>query len=397
VKSSDSLEVICFTTDWFSASKVSANQIVDCFYQKGAKVLWINPLPVRFPNTKRPDFWRKVQSKVKTHSRLMTHPKDRLFVYSPFYIPLFSLTGMKINRLLVSFQIRILLRLLKLKSPFSFNSSFTAWYALPVLKRFPMVFHFADKISSFREISTIPERRKILIEMELDLIKASNLVTCSSRKIFEYVSQQAGAEAHKVTYLPHGIDAAKFRDALKAPGPLPDDLKSIPKPIAGYFGSLTQTNDKETFYYAARQCPDWAFVFIGRVQGDYEALASLDNVYFLGQKSHEEIPFYGKQFDVCFMGWINHEWIIASNPVKTLEYLGLGKPVICSSYINELVDYSEFVRLTTTPQEFVLALREEYENDSAEKISQRLDFIKDMTWQARADSILQNLYDRKEK
>ncbi len=386
--------IICLGTDWYSPTYSSTNQIIDSFYQQGIKVLWVNPVPVRFPSTKRPDFWYRVQTKARIHARFLATPKKSFYVYSPVYIPAFSPSAMKLNRLIITAQLIGLRRILRMSSPLIFGSTYTAWYALPLLKGHPSVFQFADKISAFRETSTDAKRRLILDGMETDLIQAAEVVTCSSQSIYAHVRQKAGDQAEKVLYLPHGVPASQFRAILEGNAAEPADLKGITKPVAGYFGSLTEANDKATFAYAAQHCPDWSFVFIGKVGGDYRELSSFKNVFFLGQKSYEEIPVYGKFFDVCFMGWLPSEWIASCSPIKTAEYLALGKPVVCSSYISELEKYAPFVRVTRTPEEFVAALREAYAQNTPELVKARLDYIRHYSWNTLVQVILQALNSR---
>jgi glycosyltransferase involved in cell wall biosynthesis len=301
---------------------------------------------------------------------------------------------MQFNRLIITAQVMGLCRILRMSSPLIFGSTYTAWYALPVLKRAPSVFHFADKISAFRETSSNSKKRLILDTMETELIQASGLVTCSSQYIYRHVRDKAGKQADKVIYLPHGVSASQFRAVLEGNGTMPVDLKHISKPIAGYFGSLTEANDKATFTYAAQNCPDWSFVFIGKVAGDYTELAGFKNVFFLGQKPYEEIPVYGKFFDICFMGWLPHEWITNCSPIKALEYLALGKPVVCSSYIGELEKYAQFIRVTRTPEEYVAALREAHAQNTPELVKTRLEYVSHDTWDARVDTMLQALNSR---
>ena len=150
----------------------------------------------------------------------------------------------------------------------------------------------------------------------------------------------AGTDKAKVLYFPHAVDGRLFFNDLdnSDSGELPEEISQLSGPIAGYFGSLTATNDQETFISAAKALPSWDFVFIGRVSGDYSNLESLPNVHFLGPKSHKEIPAYGAAFDVCFMGWKDHEWIQNCFPLKTLEYLALQKPVVCSCQIDEITE-----------------------------------------------------------
>lgn len=382
--------LICLGTDWYSPLESSVKQIVSEFRHRGCKVLWINPIPIRFPDMKRPDVRKKVANKVRTQSKLLRHPAPDVYVYSPLYLPVFTPSGMRLNRLAVSLQVAALQAILGLHKPLVVASEFTAWYAMPALKRHHFFFHVADKISSFREVSNQPEKRARLEAMEAEIVRQADVAGCSSRLIHEHVLNVARAQGRRtdrLLYLPHAIDARIFEAASAQPDP--EDIRDLPRPIAGYYGSLTQTNDKATFLHAARALPDWSFVFIGRIAGDYDELAAQPNVHFLGPRPHKDIPRYGRCFDVCFMGWLAHEWITNSFPLKTVEYLGLGKPVVSSSHITEIAtSFPGLIRFASDPADFARALSEEYAQDSPDRAATRRAATAQFTWQHYVDAVL---------
>lgn len=382
--------VICLGTDWYSPLESSVRQIVSEFRHRGCRVLWVNPIPIRFPNMRRPDVRRKVANKVRTQSRLLRHPTQGVFVYSPIYLPLFTPAGMRLNRMAVSLQILALQIILGFRNPLVIASEFTAWYAMPAIRHHRFFFHFADKISAFREVANHADKRARLEAMEAEIIRQADVAGCSSRLIYEHViaaaSEQRG-RSNGILYLPHAIDARVFAAAANQPDP--DDIRALPRPIAGYYGSLTQTNDKATFLYATKALPDWTFVFIGKVAGDYDELAAQPNVRFLGPRAHKDIPRYGRCFDVCFMGWLEHEWITNSFPLKTVEYLNLGKPVVSSSRISEIaLTFPGLIRFTDNVDDFVRALVDEHQLDSVERANARREATARFTWQHYVDTVL---------
>ncbi len=382
-------DVICFGNDFYAASKVSVRQIVEHLHGRGSRLLWVNPVPIRFPNTKQKDFWNKVQSKARTHARFLSRQGDNLYVYSPIYLPLYKGPGFWLNRLAVSAQVLLVRLLLGIRSPLIVGSTWTTWFARWSYVGAPLLFHFADKISSFREVSQYPERRRLLEKMEAELIDRATLNTCSSRSIHEHVLNVAGGDEAKVKYLPHAIAAGVFRLDEDATEPVPAQMASLEGPIAGYFGSLTETNDKDTFLYAARALPDWNFVFIGKTVGDYSELEALPNVHFLGPQPHASLPAFGARFDVTFMGWKAHEWITNCFPLKTLEYLALAKPIVCSGRIDELAErFPQFVRITGSPAEFTSALTEERDRDHEDLRRARREAVRLETWDHRLEEIL---------
>jgi glycosyltransferase involved in cell wall biosynthesis len=382
-------DVICFGTDWYSPSKVSIRQIVDVLHERGSRVLWVNPVPIRFPRTGRRELWDKVQNKARTHSRLMSRPSAGLYVYSPFYLPVFRGPAFFINRAALTVQVLFLRAILGMWHPLVFGSRFTAWFALPAIRDCPLVFHFADKISAFRDVSGNAQRRQVLVDMERTLINSAILATCSSTMIHEYVLGVADGDTKKVRYLPHAMRASLFGGLNRDDDAVPADIAELPRPIAGYFGSLTHTNDLDAFRAAATALPGWSFVFIGRTVGDYSTLESLANVKFLGPRPHEMIPAYGAAFDVCFMGWKPHEWISNCSPVKTLEYLALGKPIVCSSSIDELTGrFPGLITMTSSNSEFVDALVRAVADDTVAHRDARRTAVADSTWERRVDEIL---------
>lgn len=382
--------IICLGTDWYSPLESSIRQITTEFRRRGSRVLWINPLPIRFPSVKRPDFRKKVINKAKTHTKLLRRPAPDVHVYSPLYLPVFTPLGMKINRILVSLQVYLVQMLLGFRSPLVLGSEFTCWYAMPAIRRHKFFFHFADKISAFREVASFPEKRKVLEDMEAEIIREADVSGCSSRLIHQHVldaAAKAGLSPAGILYLPHAIDARVFEEARSLPDPA--DIAGLPRPIAGYYGSLTQANDKETFFEAAKAMPDWSFVFIGRTVGDYDELAALDNVHFLGPKPHADIPRYGRCFDVCFMGWLPHEWITNCFPLKTMEYLLLGKPIVCSCRIDEVAEsFPGLIRFTEGAEGFARGLAEEKKNDTPALAEKRREAVGDFTWESYVNKVL---------
>jgi glycosyltransferase involved in cell wall biosynthesis len=290
----------------------------------------------------------------------------------------------------VSFQVFLVKNLLGFRAPFVIGSEFTCWYSMPAIRRHPFFFHFADKISAFREVASIPEKRRFLEDMEFEIIREANVSGCSSRLIHQHVLDAAsnrGLPTDGILYLPHAVDARVFDESQNQTDPA--DIADLPRPIAGYYGTLTQANDKETFLAAAKALPDWSFVFIGKVVGDYDELAALGNVHFLGPKAHADIPRYGRCFDVCFMGWLPHEWITNCFPLKTMEYLFLGKPIVCSCRIDEVAkNFPGLIRFTNNSEEFVRGLVEEFAHDSSARVEERRDAVGDFTWEAYVDKVL---------
>jgi hypothetical protein len=104
--------------------------------------------------------------------------------------------------------------------------------------------------------------------------------------------------------------------------------------------------------------------------GDFKYFWELPHVHFLGRKPYEEIPFYGKTFDVAMMPWNRNKWIEYCNPVKTKEYLALGKPIV-SVYYPEIEPYSDVVYVARDYDGFVSCIGQAIEEDDPAKVRER--------------------------
>jgi glycosyltransferase involved in cell wall biosynthesis len=110
-------------------------------------------------------------------------------------------------------------------------------------------------------------------------------------------------------------------------------------------------------------------------------------VYFLGPKPYEQIPFYGKEFDVAIMPWNRNKWIQFCNPVKIKEYLALGKPVV-STYYPEIEPYSDIVYIAQDNDAFVFRILEALEERDPAKAEERRKRVHNETWDSKVEQII---------
>ena len=101
-------------------------------------------------------------------------------------------------------------------------------------------------------------------------------------------------------------------------------------------------------------------------------------------------PHYGKCFDAAIMVWRRNRWIEGCNPIKLKEYLALGKPVVSTPF-PQLQQYSDVVYQAATPKEFAARVKQALAEDSPERVTARREAIRDATWDAKAELVLQEL------
>ena len=151
----------------------------------------------------------------------------------------------------------------------------------------------------------------------------ADFIFAASETIQEKI--QLIAPNKEIELLLHGVDFEHF----SVPVPLSTEISQIRSkglPVAGYFGSLSDANDKEVFLALANN--GFSVVIIGQILGDYSELKEHPNIYFIGPVKYNLLPSWAQGFDVALLNWRMHDWIENCFPVKTLEYLACGLPIV---------------------------------------------------------------------
>ncbi len=220
---------------------------------------------------------------------------------------------------------------------------------------------------------------------EHELLTAADMVMTTTENLRETKVQ---FNPHTY-YVPHGIDAAHFAEALKPDcQPMPE-LEHLPSPIIGIVGQINQRIDVKTLTLAATKHPEWTLVFIGpvvRERVDVSALESLPNVHFLGRKPAEDLPRYLKSMSLCLIPYIVDEHTLYMHPLKTLEYLAAGKPVV-STPLPALAIYGDNIRCAGDTESFIAAMEQAIAEDTPEKQRERSAYAHQHTWENRLETI----------
>src|SRR5690606_5358427 len=153
-------------------------------------------------------------------------------------------------------------------------------------------FNRSDKSSEFAEAD-----RAAIAALEDRLLGAADLVLYVSRALMEEERDRTGGRSR---FLDHGVDLEHF-DPTR-PGREPADLRAIPRPRIGFFGTLRERLvDFDLLERLARALPDAQLVLVGDATSPMKRFEPLPNVHWLGRRAYEEIPRYGLGFDVALM------------------------------------------------------------------------------------------------
>jgi teichuronic acid biosynthesis glycosyltransferase TuaH len=197
-------------------------------------------------------------------------------------------------------------------------------------------------------------------------------------------------------YIGNGFDATQFSGRHEAPAPA--DLAAIPGPRIGYVGALiTLRLDLNLLLELARARPAWSFVLVGWEDEAFaqSALHSLPNVFFLGRKHTKDVPNYMLHFDVCINPQVLNDITRSNFPLKILEYLALGKPVVATTTNTMTEVFSHDTYLATNTAEFLSQLEQALAEDSPQLAQKRIAFAEQFSWKKVVESIIQHLQNLK--
>jgi glycosyltransferase involved in cell wall biosynthesis len=260
-----------------------------------------------------------------------------------------------------------------MKRPILWASLPTAVAAIGQLGERAAVYYCGDDFSALDGVD-----HAAVAKLEKELAFRADLIIAASEPL------AARFPSHKTLYVPHGVDFELF----SKPAPRAPDLP-MGRPIAGYYGSIADWLDLDAVAAAARQLPDWDFVFIGAVKTSVSEIAKLPNVKFLGPRPHAALPSYVQHWTASLVPFRNTAQIQACNPLKLREYLAAGRPIACTTGFPALAPYADRLTIASSPALLAPAIVEA--SRSLESAAIRQAAVSGESWAARAKLIAQAL------
>lgn len=383
------LDVICFGGgDWWYHNRGHMDmQLIRCFARKGTAV-YINSLVMQKPKLCRGgDFVRKLTRKTKSIFTGLKKSDAGFWVYSPFSLPLHHISWLRLlNERLVRPQIQHVIHKLRINNPIIWVVCPTACDIAIKMKKCQLVYLRTDRYEEYPNID-----RDIIIKYDQRLKANADLTVFVNSILYDEESNQC----KRALYLDHGVDYEMFASA-EYNQEIPSDIANIRKPIVGFFGGIDDhTSDINFVEKVIDLLPEMSFVFIGKASSDCSMLLAKNNVRMLGQKPYEQIPHYGKCFDVAIMPWRQNRWIEACNPIKLKEYLALGKPVVSTPF-PELQKYLEVIYQARNPEEFAKCIKHALAEDNPDRVAARRKKVQTSTWDSKVQLVCKELFWNKE-
>lgn len=223
------------------------------------------------------------------------------------------------------------------------------------------------------------------LKWETELIAESDVVAYSAEALRDKALRNPRA---RHLSLPNAVNSRWFQLQASA-RPEPEDIARIPRPRAGFVGSIFHWTDLQLAARVIAGLPEVSFIFIGPLEhpGIIDSLRGLPNFHYLGPRFYDQIPAYVRALDVCLSFFLRDQLAAAVDPVKVYEYLALGKPVVATP-LPELARFGKLVRIAEDADSFGREIRDAVADPNPDLVERRRAFADANSWAGRVDQLL---------
>lgn len=227
-----------------------------------------------------------------------------------------------------------------------------------------------DVIDDFPAFEWAPKSGRSL---EADLLDNCDTVFTGTYQLMEMHRHRF----RDVQFIPCGVDFDLFN---RRAGAMPVELQGLPRPIVGYTGSISERIDCGLIASLAASLPKGCIVMIGPDTLTEADRPTASRIHYLGLRRHEELPAFVQHFDVALIPFRITEATLRLNPVKTLEYLAAGVPVVSTALPDVEKFFAEAVLIAGSSQDFIRLVREAAESPDPVRRERGVEMARSASW-----------------
>lgn len=249
--------------------------------------------------------------------------------------------------------------------------------------RYKVIYEYVDDLNE----ALSGEAYNDLHERHMNILEDDNVyIVSTATKLRDKIEAESKKEVALIT---NGVDFDHFRYQKYD---VPADMVKIRenyKTILCYYGALANWFDYELVLKIAEN-KNYAVMLLGQ---DYDntleksGILSVDNVFFLGRKSYDELPAYGCNSDICIIPFLLNEITESTSPVKLFEYMAMERPIIttalpeCKKYDSVFFSESHEEFIANISRAVAAANDPEYKKTLIREASEN-------TWQSKAKNMI---------
>jgi glycosyltransferase involved in cell wall biosynthesis len=369
--------ILCFSiVDWDYLWH-RPQELMSRFAQDDNRVLYIDTLGVRSPG--RRDLRRmigRLKHRLQGGFQGGRCVAENLYIYSPVILPFLNWAwARRVNGWILQASLRRMMQNLHFSQPI-------IWTYLPTSAVLHMIERIEHKMLVYDCLDAIAYNPTGVVDdyaqTEQQFVEQADLVFVTSSALY----RDRALYNQQIYQVPYGVNVDHYLRPDLDKAPPPGDLGEISSPRIGFFGAIDHRLDIELLMHLAHAHQEWALVLIGSPKIDLSPLLELDNVHFLGPKSHELLPCYLVHLDVLIIPYLINEFTRHIYPGKIYECLAAGKPVVATN-LPELRSLSHVIGIAADKEQFAELISRAMLEDTLDLRRRRIEIAKDNSWAAR--------------
>lgn len=374
----DTVVVVC-GGNYFSADKKMHDTHLAEQLSSFTRVLYVDPPISHLTPFRRPEL------AILLHRPRLRMVSDSVAHLTPCVLPrpwsppIDRSTGVLVRRAITAALRRLCAQPLAVVATWPFLDVFDA---CPAARR---VYWWTDDPGSAADLWGM-DRNRLIAGNRAIARRADLVIAVSEAAVREFCD--AGIDAR---FFPNGCDTLTM--ARTDSDPLADDVH-LPSPIAGFIGQVNARTDFTLLEAVADS--GMSLLIVGpcanRELERLRALGARPNVAWVGPQPFDQIPAYLGHIDVGLVPYADTAFNRSSFPLKALEYLAAGRPVVSTSLPGVLWLDGADITTADTPPAFAGAVRQaaiSARDDRA--MARRRAFARPHGWSARAADLAEML------
>ena len=219
--------------------------------------------------------------------------------------------------------------------------------------------------------------------LEEEAIKNADVAVVTSRNLWK-IKSPLNPNTH---ILHNAVDINIFRNAVEKVYPKPEELEGITKKIIGFMGNMDPNRiDYQLLKEVAQYHTDKTLLLIGPINSDTYTEVGLDkvpNIISTGSKNIHDLPQYLQYMDCTIIPFLCNKLTSSIYPLKINEYLASGKPVVTTSFSEDIRSFGQVVYLAEDKSAFLKLINKAIKEDTEDKKTARITVANQNTWTTR--------------
>lgn len=267
-------------------------------------------------------------------------------------------------------------------------SDYLAWCRLPnavhALSHLSPRFTVYDVTDDYEFYARNEKERAITQRLEAKLAgRADRIFTTTTA-----LADKLRTINQNVLNIPNGVDKAFFDTPSKEKMPLAE----IASPRIGYIGIVASWMDFDLLEKLGQRWPG-QIIIIGPVKSEVKArFHAIPGLVHIDHIPHLDVPRYLAAFDVCILPHQLTELRHRADPLKLVEYLASGKPIVTVA-LRSAMPYRDLMDLADNHDSFLASVTDRLKNPNADLASARRAAARLRDWDQLYDQVRQHLPD----